>query len=141
MKHDRPIRTKLRPLERTKREWLRKEIEELLEAGVIRPSRSPYAAAPVIVAKKDGSWRLAIDYRRINMTSEDFLYPLPKITEIFDQFHSAKWFTTLDLARGYWQIAMDPDSIKYTSFITPFEQFEFIVMPFGLKQASGWFQL
>jgi len=55
MKHDRPIRTKLRPLERTKREWLRKEIEELLEAGVIRPSRSPYSAAPVIVAKKDGT--------------------------------------------------------------------------------------
>ena len=119
MKHDRPIRVKLRPLHQQKREWLRKEIDELLEAGVIRPSRSPYAAAPVIVAKKDGSWRLAIDYRRINMASEDFLYPLPKITEIFDQFHGAKWFTILDLARGYWQIAMDPGSIKYTSFITP----------------------
>jgi len=97
MKHDRPIRVKLRPLHQQKREWLRKEIDELLEAGVIRPSRSPYAAAPVIVAKKDGTWRLAIDYRRINMASEDFLYPLPKITEIFDQFHGAKWFTTLDL--------------------------------------------
>ena len=63
MKYDIPIRVKLRPLEQSKREWLRKEIDELLEAGVIRPSRSPYAAAPVIVAKKDGTWRLAIDYR------------------------------------------------------------------------------
>jgi len=84
MKHDIPIRVKLRPLEQSKREWLRNEIEELLQAGVIRPSRSPYAAAPVIVEKKDGTWRLAIDYRRINMASEDFLYPLPKISEIFD---------------------------------------------------------
>ena len=84
MKHDRPIRVKLRPLEQSKREWLRNEIEELLAAGVIRPSRSPYAAAPVIVAKKDGTWRLAIDYRRINMALEDFLYSLPKISEIFD---------------------------------------------------------
>ena len=75
------------------------------------------------------------------MASEDFLYPLPKISEIFDQFNGAKWFTTLDLVRGYWQIAMDENSIKLTTFITPFGQFEFVVMPFGLKQAPGWFQL
>jgi len=61
--------------------------------------------------------------------------------EIFDCFAGAQWFTTLDLTQGYWQIVMDPDSIKYTSFITPFGQYEFKVMPFGLKQASGWFQL
>ena len=140
-KHDRPIWDGTRALGFHKREWLRKEIDELLKAGIIRPSRSPHAAAPVIVQKKDNTYRLAIDYRRVNEATEDFLYPLPKIAEIFDCFAGAKWFTTLDLARGYWQIAMDPNSIPYTSFTTPFGQYEFLVMPFGLKQAPGWFQL
>ena len=100
-KHDRPIRDGTRALGFHKREWLRKEIDELLKAGIIRPSKSPHAAAPVIVQKKDGNYRLAIDYRRVNEATEDFLYPLPKIAEIFDCFAGAQWFTTLDLARGY----------------------------------------
>src|SRR5688572_27555367 len=141
MKSERPIRSGIRALGFHKREWLREHIEELLKAGVIQPSRSPYAAAPVIVAKKDGRLRCALDYRGVNQESEDFLYPLPKIAEIFDCFAGAEWFTTLDLARVYWQIAMHPDSMKYTAFITPFGQYEFQVMPFGLKQAPGWFQL
>ena len=102
MRHNRPIRMSTRPLGFHKREWLKKEIDELLKAGVIRPSRSPYTAAPVIVNKKDGRKRLAINYRKINENSEDFLYPLPKIAEIFDCFAGAKWFTTLNLVKGYW---------------------------------------
>lgn len=130
-----------RPMSYQKREWLKKEIAELIASQVIRPSRSLYAAAPVIVDKKDGTYRLAIDFRKINEHADDFLYPLPKIAEIFDCFAGARWFTTLDLARGFWQIAMDPESIPYTAFMTPFGQYEFLVMPFGLKQAPGWFQL
>src|SRR5688572_30739380 len=98
MKNDVSIRSGVRALGFHKREWLRKEIEELQKAGVIVPSRSPYASAPVIVQKKDGSWRFAIDYRDVNKNADDFLYPLPKIAEIFDCFAGAKWFTTLDLA-------------------------------------------
>ena len=66
---------------------------------------------------------------------------MPKIAEVLDCMAGAEWFTTIDLARGYWQIAMHPDSIKITAIITPRGQFEFLVMPFGLKQAPGWFQL
>ena len=138
-KHNRPIKEGVRNLGFHKCQWLTKEIDELLKAGIIKPSRSPDAAAPVIVDKKDDTWRLAIDYRRVNEATEDFLYPLPKIAEIFDCFAEAQWFTTLDLARGYWQIAMDPESQQYTSFVTSFGQYEFLVMPFGLKQAPGWF--
>jgi len=140
-KHNRPIREGVHNLGFHKRQWLTKEIDELLKAGIIKPSKSPHTTAPVIVDKKDGTWQLAINYRRVNETTKDFLYPLPKIAEIFDCFAGAQWFTTLDLARGYWQIAMDPESQQYTSFVTPFGQYEFLVMPFGLKQAPGWFQL
>ena len=89
-KHNRPIRDGVRALRFYKKEWLRKEIDELLKAGIIRPSRSPHAAAPVIVQKKDGMYRLAIDYRRVNEATEDLLYPLPKIVEIFDCFAGAQ---------------------------------------------------
>ena len=141
MKHQRPIRARARPLAPAKKEYLKKEIDELLKAGVIVPSKSPYASAPVLVKKKDGFWWLAINYRDINKDSEDFPYSLFRIDEIFDQFYGATCYSTLDLARGYWQIEMDPESAQYTAFITSFGQFEFQVMPFGLKQAPGWFQL
>src|ERR1043165_3449512 len=98
-KHNRSIREGVRNLGFHKRQWLTKEIDELLKAEIIKPSRSPHAAAPVIVNKKDGTWKLAIDYRRVNKATEDFLYPLPKITEIFDYFAKTQWFITLDLTK------------------------------------------
>src|ERR1044072_4193312 len=88
-KHNRPIREEVRNLGFHKRQWLIREIDELLKAGIIKPSRSRYAVVAVIVDKKDSAWRLAIDYRRVNEATEDFLYPLPKIAEIFDSFTGA----------------------------------------------------
>ena len=111
----------------------------MLKNGVITPFKSLYAAAPVIVRKKDGTFRLAIDYRKVNVITEDFLYPLLKIMELFDHFKGTKVYSSLDLARGFWQIPMHLNSKKYTAFITPFGQYEFEVMPFGLKQALEWF--
>jgi len=141
MKNAKPIRTRVRPLNPKKRTALQKEVDDLLAARVIRPSKSVYASAPVLVKKKNGTWRLAIDYRRINQDSEDFPYPLPLIRELFNAFHGAQCYSSIDLARGYWQIGMDPEFIQYTAFVTQWGQFEFLVMPFGLKQAPGWFQL
>src|SRR5688572_1391148 len=131
MKMEKPFRTRVRPLNPEKLKYLKKEVEELLQAGVIRLSKSVYASAPVLVRKKDGTWRVAIDYRDANRNSEDFLYPLPRISDLLDNFKGAAWFTSLDLARGYWQIEMSPESIPYTVFVTPFGQYEFNVMPFG----------
>ena len=82
-------------------EWLRNHIDELLASGVIQHSRSPYAAISVIVDKKDGSLRLAIDYRKINKITEDFLYSLLRIDDLLTGFNGAVIFTSLDLARGY----------------------------------------
>src|ERR1043165_5253706 len=141
MKNETPIRTRVRPFNPEKRTALQKEVDDLVSAGVIRPSKSIYASAPVLVKKKDGTWRLAIDYRRINQESEDFPYPLPLIRELFNAFYGAQCYSSIDLARGYWQIGMDPESVQYTAFVTQWRQFEFLVMPFELKQAPGWFQL
>ena len=83
----------------------------MLAARVVRPSKSVYASAPVLVKKKDRTWRLAIDYRRVNQNLEDFPYPLPLIRELFNTFHGAECYSSIDLARRYWQIGMDPESI------------------------------
>src|ERR1044071_1632285 len=116
MKHQRLIRACVRPLALAKKEYLKKEIDELLKAGVIVLSKSPYASASVLVKKKDSSWRLAIDYRDINKDSEDFPYPLLRIDEIFDQFYGAICFFVLDLTQGYWQIEMSLESAQYITF-------------------------
>src|SRR5688572_21241332 len=91
--------------------------------------------------KKNRHLRCAFNYRGVNENSKDFLYPLSTIVEIFDYFVNAEWFTILNFARNYWQIAMHPDSMRYTTFIIPFGQYEFKVMSFRLKQVSRWFQL
>ena len=81
-----------------------------------------------------------MDYRKLNKKIEKDVYPLPLIDEIFDSFKDAKWFTSLDLASGYWQVAMKESDKKKTAFITQMETYEFNVMPFGLCNAPATFQ-
>ena len=107
---------------------------------MIRKSSSPWASPVVIVGKKGGELRLCVDYRKLNALTKPDMYPLPRIDDMLESFSGASWFTTLDLASGYWQIAMDPKDIEKTAFITPFGLYEFLVMPFGLAYAPGTFQ-
>jgi hypothetical protein len=94
----------------------------------------------VIVPKKDGTLRLCVDYRRLNQVATFDAYPMPRVEEVFENIGMATYITTLDLARGYWQIPMDESSREVTAFITPFGLFEFLVMPFGLHTAPATFQ-
>ena len=114
-------------------------IEEMLEAGVIRPSSSPWAAPVTLVPKKDNTTRFCVDYRRINEVTVRDQFPLPLIQDIFDQVGGSKIFSALDLKAGYWQIPVHPDDKEKTAFRCHRGHYEFNVMPFGLCNAPAVF--
>ena len=116
-------------------DWVRAEIDKLLEAGVIRESDSSWSAPIVVVPKSDGGKRLCIDYRALN-----HIWPMLRIEDILAKLGKAKFFTTLDLRSGYHHIALDKQSIKKTAFCTPFGKYEYLKVPFGLAQAPSYFQ-
>ena len=118
---------------------LKKQLEELLDKGFIRPSSLPWVAPVLFVKKKDGSFRLCIDYRGLNTVTLKNKYPLPRIYELLDQLKGAKWFSKIDLASGYHQIPIDPRDVRKTAFSTRYGHYEFVVMPFGLTNARTAF--
>jgi hypothetical protein len=122
------------------REFLRNEIIKMEEQGIVQKSSSPWASPVVIVDKKDDDKRICIDYRKLNTITKADAYPLPRINDLLESFGAAQWFTTLDLASGYWQVVMDEAEIEKTAFIIPFGLYEFLVMPFELSYALGTFQ-
>ena len=113
------------------------QLRKMQAEGVIRPSSSPWASPVVLVRKKDGSLRFCIDYRSLNAVTKTDQFPLPRIDDLLDQLGKAKYFSTLDLAAGYWQVQMHPDSVEKTAFATYQGLYEFTVM---LKNTPGVFQ-
>ena len=119
---------------------LRTQLEELLARGHIRPSTSPYAAPVLFVKKKDGSMRLCCDFRALNAITQKNKYPLPRVDELLDRLHGARYFSKLDLRQGYHQIRVESEHIERTAFATRYGLYEWTVMPFGLAGAPATFQ-
>src|ERR1051325_1159306 len=123
-----------------KKEFIEKEVADMETRQLIRRSMSPWAAPVVIVEKKDGTKCFCVDYRGLNKVTKSDRFPLPRIDELLESFRTANWFSTIDLASGYWQVEVAEKDKEKTAFITHKGLYEFNVMPFGLKNAPGTFQ-
>ena len=134
-----PVSQKPYPVAMKHYNWMKEEIDKLLE-GVIRDSHSSWLAPIIVVPKGDGGKHLVIDYRALNKVMRKFIWPMPKVEDIFSQLNGAKFFSTLDLRAGYHHIRLTTDSIPKTAFTSPFGKYEYAKVPFGLAQVPVYFQ-
>jgi transposase InsO family protein len=135
-----PIRQPPRRLPVSQQEDCEKEVTAMLAKGVIEPGQSPWASPVVLVRKKDGSLRFCVDYRRLNNVTKFDAYPLPRIDETLDALGGAKWFSTLDLISGYWQVGLTPEAKLKSAFCVRSGLYLWRVMPFGLSNAPSTFE-
>ncbi|GJT23024.1 putative reverse transcriptase domain-containing protein [Tanacetum coccineum] len=118
---------------------LSEQLKELSYKGFIRPSSSPWGAPVLFVKKKDGSFRMCIDYRELNKLTVKNRYPLPRIDDLFDQLQGSSVYLKIDLRSGYHQLRVRKEDIPKTAFRTRYGHYEFQVMPFGLTNAPAVF--
>ncbi|GJV12188.1 putative reverse transcriptase domain-containing protein [Tanacetum coccineum] len=115
------------------------QLQELSDRGFIRPSSSPWGAPVLFVKKKDGSFRMCIDYRELNKLTVKNRYPLPRIDDLFDQLQGSRVYSKIDPRSGYHQLRVHEEDISKTAFRTRYGHYEFQVMPFGLTNAPAIF--
>lgn len=135
-----PIRQAVRRIPPDRRKEVQKLLGDMLANKVIQPSKSPWASPIVLVRKKDNSLRFCVDYRKLNDVTHKDAYPLPRIDDTLNTLAGSKWFSTLDLLSGYWQVEVAEEDRAKTAFCTTEGLFEFRVMPFGLCNAPATFQ-
>ena len=133
--HQRPYRQPFHLRAETNR-----QVQEMLDEGIITPSCSPWSSPVILVTKKNGKFRFCVDFRLLNDITVKDAYPIPRIDETLDSLGGALFFTTLDLASGYWQVLLAAEDRAKTAFSTNGGHFEFQVMPFGLTNAPATFQ-
>ena len=119
---------------------IERQVNDMLLHGVIEPSTSPWSSPVVLVKKKDGSYRFAVDYRKLNKVTKPIHFPLPRLDDALDIMGKSTIFSTLDLFSGFWQIPLDEESQEKSTFTTHFGSFSWKRMPFGLQGAPGSFQ-
>jgi hypothetical protein len=115
------------------------EVDKMLDTYIIRPSQSPWSFPVLLIPKPDGSKRCCVDYRRLNRYTITDLYPFPRIDNFFDRLNGSKWCTVLDLLSVYWRIAMGESSIPMMAFSTAYGHYEFVRLPYGLKNDPSAF--
>jgi transposase InsO family protein/predicted aspartyl protease len=135
-----PIRMMPRRVPLTQYQPMLDEVERMLRLGVIRKSVSPYASPIVLVKKKSGEIRFCVDFRKLNEVTVKDAFPLPHVSDVLEALHGAKFFTTLDLSSGFWQIRVREKDVAKTAFCIQNGHYEFLKMPFGLCNSVSTFQ-
>ncbi|KAL0157149.1 hypothetical protein M9458_048395, partial [Cirrhinus mrigala] len=140
LRDDKPFRERSRRLAPADIEDVRRHLKDLMAAGIVKESRSPYASPIVVVRKKNGDVRMCVDYRTLNSRTIPDQYVTPRIEDALDSMAGSKWFSVLDLRSGYYQIAMAEEDKEKTAFICPLGFFQFERMPQGVTGAPATFQ-
>ena len=136
---EQPVRTKQYPLPFAMTETVKEETKKMLDMGIVEPSTSPYLSPVVLVKKSDQTVRFCIDFRNLNKITVYDAEPIPNPEEIFSKLASSKYFTKIDLSKGYWQIRLTEDNKEKTAFSTSYGLFQFRKLPFGLVTAPANF--
>ncbi|UYV69302.1 K02A2.6-like [Cordylochernes scorpioides] len=128
----RPIKQRPYRVSPVERRAIQSEVDKMIKMGIVQPSESPWSSPVVLVKKKDGSWRFCVDYRKLNKVTKKDVYPLPRNDDVLDSLTGAKFFSSMDLRTGYWQIEIDEEDREKTAFITPDGLYEFRKAAFAL---------
>jgi len=118
---------------------IERQVADMLKAGIIQHSISPFSSSVLLVKKKDHTWRFCVDFRHLNAITGKCKYPVPVINEFLDELAHASWFTSLDLTAGYHQVKLKPGEEYKTAFQTHSGHYEFRVMAFGLSGGPATF--
>jgi len=121
-------------------EFLKKEVNYMLEHGIIEMSQNNWSSPCILVPKSDGSYLFCRDYRKVNSVTKSDSYPIPRVGDSIKRIGCAKYVTKLDLLKGYWQVLMTTAAKEISAFVTPKEFYQYKVMPFGMKNAPATFQ-
>ena len=137
---DRPIKSNSYRVSPFERKIISEQINELISIGVIERSNSQWSSPVILVKKKDDSYRFCVDFRRLNNITIKDNYPLPRIEDSLDALAGSKYFSSIDLTSGFWQVELDDESKNKAAFVTTEGLFQFNMMPFGLCNAPSTFQ-
>ena len=123
-----------------KMKHLQSEVEYMLENNIIEPSSSAWSSPCILVPKPNGSYRFCTDYRKVNSCTKTDSYPIPRVEDCIDHIGKARYVSTFDMLKGYWQIPLTQRAKEISAFVTPQGLFQYTVMPFGMKNAPATFQ-
>lgn len=135
-----PIRHRPYRMAPVEQEYLKQELDRLCELGIIKPASTPYTAPIILVKKKNGDYRMVVDYRKLNAQTKVDAYPLPKIDDLIDELGNSCIFSALDLRSGFHQVPLKQETKELTGFVTKFGTYQYEMLPMGLVNSPATFQ-